>query len=264
MGNDIKCEQDKECRYKELYSGIYATENDILDELKNPDYQNKKYITYGLINQGLCRKYPYLLKDKFDYNLTKNYNFKYKDILHSNVDSNFNCGGKKFGFYFPANFIFINNDFMNVIHDMVNEPQVKNKLVSNFDTIIGGGCLIMKNPDYSQSLNPYRYIVLYREIKENIGNEIDFFLYIKDKKKRDDTVSYILKNGIWNFFAKIQYKYKDEYKQFDDGYIVRSSKIERIELYINNLKNKKFNYLQIIKMYNHLNLINLLNLNQEI
>ena len=128
---------------------------------------------------------------------------------------------------------------MDVIHDMVNEQKIKKQLVSKFDTIIGGGCLIMKNPNDSQSLNPYRYIILYREIKENVGNEIDFFLYIKDKKKRDDTVKYILTYGIWDFFAKIQYKYKDEYKQFNAGYIVRSCGIERIELYIKNLKNKK-------------------------
>ena len=151
---------------------------------------------------------------------------------------------------------------MDVIHDMVNEQKIKKQLVSKFDTIIGGGCLIMKNPNDSQSLNPNRYIILYREIKENVGNEIDFFLYIKDKKKRDDTVKYILTYGIWDFFAKIQYKYKDEYKQFNAGYIVRSCGIERIELYIKNLKIKIFLFPKNIKIFliliKYLNLVFLL------
>ena len=161
MGNDIKSEKDKEYMYKELYNGIYSIENDILDELKNPDYQHKIYKTYGLINNGLCKKYPYLLNGKYDYNLTKKYNFKYKDIPYSNEDKIFICGSKELEFYFPTNFIFINNDFMDVIHDMVNEQKIKKQLVSKFDTIIGGGCLILKNPNDSQSLNPYRYIILY-------------------------------------------------------------------------------------------------------
>ena len=67
---------------------------------------------------------------------------------------------------------------MSVIQDYVNEPEIKCKLIRKFDTIIGGGCLILKNPNDTNSRNPFRYIILYNEIKDKKGNEIDFFLYI--------------------------------------------------------------------------------------
>ena len=130
---------------------------------------------------------------------------------------------------------------MDIIDDYVKEKEIKKELVSKYDTIIGGGCLIMKNPRDYKSINPFRYIVLYRELKEEEGNEIDFFLYIKDKKKREDAVNYILENNIWEFFKKINFSYKDEYKQFDYGYIVRSSPEARIESYLKNMNNKLIN-----------------------
>ena len=63
---------------------------------------------------------------------------------------------------------------MDVIRDYVSD-KYKWHLRTNFDTIIGGGCLIMKNPNDTEDKNPFRYIILYKEIKENKGNEIDFF-----------------------------------------------------------------------------------------
>jgi hypothetical protein len=66
---------------------------------------------------------------------------------------------------------------MELIRD--NVPQAyKKHLRTNFDTINGGGCLIMKNPGDTKDESPFRYIILYNEIKENKGNEIDYFLYI--------------------------------------------------------------------------------------
>ena len=90
----------------------------------------------------------------------------------------------------------------------------------------------MKNPDDEESISPFRYIILYRDIKEDEGNEIDFFLYIKDKTKRENVVNYILENGLWTFFDKIKYNYKEDHKNFGDGYIVRSCSKERIEKYL--------------------------------
>ena len=165
MGNDDK-PQDREYKFRELYNGIYSIEKDILHDLSDNNYKNKKYKTFGLINKGLCKKYPYLLKNSFDYKETINYNFNNKDLLHSNEDKDFKYIHKRFNFYFPSNFIFINEDFMSVIQNYVNEPEIKCKLISKFDTIIGGGCLIMKNPNDTNSQKPFRYIILYNEIKD--------------------------------------------------------------------------------------------------
>ena len=177
MGNDIP-DMEKEFRYKELYNGIYSIENYILYELGNPDIKSKSYRTYGLINKDLCKKYPYLIKEYFNYNLTLNYNFDNKDIPHLNDEKNFSYINKDFSFTFPTNFILINEDFMDIIRDYAKEIEIKKKLVSKYDIIIGGGCLIMKNPGYYESKNQFRYIILYRDIKEEEGNDIDFFLYI--------------------------------------------------------------------------------------
>ena len=236
MGNDLPTEE-RECNYRELYNGIYSIEKDILNELKKPYSQNKSYIIYGLINKGLCQKYPYLLKEKFDYNLTLNYNFDYKDLPNSNDERDFRYFNKDFLFTFPSNFIFINEDFMDLIRSSVKDDKIKKRLVSKYDTIIGGGCLIMKNPYDYKSQNPFRYIILYSEIKEKEGNEIDFFLYIKDKQKREDIVNYILQNGLLAFFDKIGYSYKEEYKIFEKNcYIVRSNPIDKFESYLINNK----------------------------
>ena len=66
MGNDEE-PAVREYKYRELYNGIYCIENDILQDLLNNDYNKKRYKTFGLINKGLCKKYPYLLKNSFDY-----------------------------------------------------------------------------------------------------------------------------------------------------------------------------------------------------
>ena len=239
MGN-CSNEDDRQMKYKELYNGIYSIEKDILDELEGKDFQKKTYKTFGLINKGLCEKYPYLLKDYFDYNETLNYKFNNKDFLNNNIKKKFIIINSSFSFTFPSNFIFIFQDFMDVIHNYVSEKDIKNRLISKFDTKIGGGCLIMKNPNDFDSKNPFRYIILYRKIKEKEGNEIDFFLYINDKKKREDTVDFIMEKGIWKFFEKIKYSYKEEYKIFDAGYIVRSCNVSRVESYLNNINNKPY------------------------
>ena len=169
MGNHLTPE-NRECNYRELYNGIYTIEKDILTELCNQNFGSKTYKTYGLINKGLCKKYPYLLKDKFDYNLTLNYNFSDKDLPHTNEDKDFKYISKEFSFNFPSNFIFVNNDFMELIRDYTKDEKLKKRLVSKYDTIIGGGCLIMKNPYDYKNKNPFRYIILYREIRDKEGN----------------------------------------------------------------------------------------------
>ena len=118
----------------------------------------------------------------------------------------------------------------------------------------------MKNPDDEESISPFRYIILYRDIKEDEGNEIDFFLYIKDKTKRENVVNYILENGLWTFFVKIKYNYKEDHKNFGDGYIVRSCSKERIEKYLKKIKQKNtqpqapLNKPQMVPLNNAINL----------
>ena len=259
MGNNTP-KNERLYKYQALHNAIYEIENDILKDLNDKHYLGKIYHSYGLINKDICKKYPYLLKDKFDFNLTLNYNFNYNDLPCPYEEKNFQKINEYFDFWFPSNFIFVNEDFMYVLHDNVNEPKIKNKLVSKFDTIIGGGCLIMKNPNDTQSKNPHRYIILYRDIKDEEGNEIDFFLRINDKVKRENVVKYILENGLWKFFEKIKYSYKDPHKNFGDGYIVRSCSKERIEKYLNKIKQKnsqpqiQLNNPQMIPQNNAINL----------
>ncbi len=50
---------------------------------------------------------------------------------------------------------------MDLIRSSVKDDKIKKRLVSKYDTIIGGGCLIMKNPYDYKSQNPFRYIILY-------------------------------------------------------------------------------------------------------
>ena len=154
-------------------------------------------------------------------------------------DRDFRYINKRFSFSFPSQFMFINKDFMDVILYYIGE-KYKGHLKLNFDTIIGGGCLIMKNPHDEKDEKPYRYIILYSELKENKGNEIDFFLFIKDKKERKTTDDYILKNNLLNFFKKMDYNFKEEHKKVSDNfYIVRCCEVSKIENYISEMEKKK-------------------------
>ena len=70
---------------------------------------------------------------------------------------------------------------MSVIRDYVDKEYRKH-LSLVYKVIIGGNCLIMKDAKDENDENPFRYIILYSELKEIKGNEIDFFFYFKDKK----------------------------------------------------------------------------------
>ena len=130
---------------------------------------------------------------------------------------------------------------MDVIREGV--PEVYKKyLKTNFDFIIGGGCLLTKNPKDPKNEKPYRYITIYSEIKENKGNEIDFFLYIKDRNERNKHVNLILQNNLYYYFKMIKYNYKDEYKKIVDenkkeiGYIVRCNASSHVDDYLERMK----------------------------
>ena len=100
----------------------------------------------------------------------------------------------------------------------------------------------MKYPKDQKDENPYRYITIYSEIKENKGNEIDYFLYIKDRNERNKHVNLILQNNLYYYFKMIKYNYKDEYKKIVDenkkeiGYIVRSNLSSHVDDYLERMK----------------------------
>ena len=118
MGNDCRPD-DRVFRYETFHQAIYTIENDIKKELYNPDISNKKYMPFGLINQGLCKKYKFLLNPNFDKDEARNTQFDYKDLVKKNEDRNFKYINKNFDFVFPSQFMFINKDFMDVIRDYV-------------------------------------------------------------------------------------------------------------------------------------------------
>ena len=104
----------------------------------------------------------------------------------------------------------------------------------------------MKNPNDEKDENPFRYIILYNEIRENLGNEINFFLYIIDKKERNEAVDYILKNNLSNYFKKIDYNYKEEFKKISNNYyIVRCCNASLVENFITKIEQNKSNVCSI-------------------
>ena len=157
MGSDCHT-YERETRYMSFHQAIYAIENDIKKELYSTDISKKKYQPFGLVNQGLCKKYKFLLNPNFDRNEALKKVFNYNDLVKKIEDKDFSYINANFSFNFPSQFIFINKEFMDLIRD--NVPQAyKKHLRTNFDTIIGGGCLIMKNSGDTKDENPFRYII---------------------------------------------------------------------------------------------------------
>ena len=244
--------ESNELKFREFHKAIYSIEKDIKKELNNNNVSSKKYMPYCLISHYILEKFPFLLNEYFDSNCLKGINFDNKYLIKKIEEKDFRYINERFAFSFPSNFIFINEDFMIVIRNYVSEEKYRKRLYTVFDIIIGGDCMILTNSkqNHSSRSNNYRYITLYNELKENKGNEIDFFLYINDDKKLEKLVEYILENNIWKFFEKVEYNYKDEYKKIDIKgnstlYIVRNSDIDRIESFINK-NNNSLNNIQSI------------------
>ena len=79
MGNECS-EKERIFRYSSFHEAIYAIEDDIKKEIINPELSQKKYTLFGLINQGLLKKYKFLSNEKFDENEAKNKIFNYNDL----------------------------------------------------------------------------------------------------------------------------------------------------------------------------------------
>ena len=82
MGSECSYDE-REFRYKALYEAIHTIENDIKQELKSINIQSKKYCSYGLLNKGICKKYPFLLNKTFDSKTARNKIFNYNIIYFS-------------------------------------------------------------------------------------------------------------------------------------------------------------------------------------
>ena len=242
MGNECS-EEEREFRYSIFHQAIYLIEKDINNELFSQDLSKKKYSPFGLVNKELVLKYPFLLNETFDKNEARKKIFNYKDLVEKIIDKEFTIGNKPHSFGFPSDFIFVNQDFFDVINNFI--PNYYRKyLTTVYQTIIGGQCLIMKDAkDYNDDFAE-RYIILYHEIKENVGNEIDFFLFIKDRNDRKAAVDYILQYNLWNYFQKIGYDYNNKtqniYNRYKKsiGYIVRCSSVSRIITKINSKRSQ--------------------------
>ena len=143
MGNEIQ-DDERESRYKELHNALHIIDKDIMKDLFNSDVSKKQYIPFGLVNKNLCKKYKFLGNEVFDRNEARNKIFDYKDLINRLSDRNFKHIHPAFDFGFPSNFMFINKDFLDVIMNFVVE-KYKRHLKTIFNTIIGGGCLIMRD-----------------------------------------------------------------------------------------------------------------------
>ena len=243
MGSEISSDE-RELRYKEFHNAIHIIDKDIKKELFNSEVSKKKYLPFGLVNKGLCRKYKFLGNEAFDKNQARDKIFNYNDLSKKNVKKNFSHIIPNVGFSFPSDFIFVNKDFLDVVLDFIDK-KYKGKLITIFNTIIGGGCLIMRDAHDKDDNESFRYIILYQDIQENQGNEIDFLFYIKDKKERQAVDNYILQHDLLTYFEKIKYNYKDEYRKiYNDkkqeiGLIVRCCDIFRIETYLAKIESLK-------------------------
>ena len=252
MGNEYN-EHMREQNYKIFHESIFTIENNIKKELYSLDISKKGYLPFGLINKGLVRKYNFLLNQSFDKIQARKTILDYKDLDKKIDEKDFSYLYKTFNFNFPSDFIFVNPDFLDYINNYI-PVNYRKDIRTILKAIVGGDCILLKDAKDSTDQKQYRYIILYQDIKENLWNEFDFFLYINDKKEREAADNYILTNNLWNYFKYINYSYKEEYKKIynkynqEVGYIVRCSDVSRIEdYYIKTIKRQSLKNIKNIQ-----------------
>ena len=232
---------------KEINEGEEIIKNEINKNTNSVENGSRKY---GLLDTKWLDKYLIFLKSLND-DKTEKISYKYKEMKPNLDERDYSYIKESMRFFFPINFSFVKKDVMLVISEFCSEKKDKKEIQNYFfGIIIGGGCIIMN--DLKGRKYPFNYIILYEERKGNKNNNIDYILKIDDKKERIDACNYILKNNIWNYIKKVEFKEEDEYKEIFDnkknniGYIVRNGTIERIEELkkfekekINNIPNEK-------------------------
>lgn len=209
------------------YLEIINEEKEIKNELNKSGGIEKGFKEYYFLNKKWYEKYKNFLKeDKIDNNkLTKNL-LNIKNIFHDKEDKDFSYINKKFNFDFPFNFQIVTKNFITLLSN--NLDKIGQRIIQKlfFNIIIGGECLIIKDQNNSSKFN---YITLYNKDEENFDNNINYILIIEDLEKMKEDINFILKNNIWEYFKKINYNYKDEYKEIKNsenkkiGYIILNS-----------------------------------------
>ena len=78
MGSECTPDE-REFRYRTFHQAIYDIEKEIKKELNSNNMNNKKYSPFALVNQGICNKYKFLLKEEFDQKEARVTIFNYND-----------------------------------------------------------------------------------------------------------------------------------------------------------------------------------------
>jgi len=230
-------------RTEEL-NGLFDGEVEILKELNNPGGLEKGYKIYYLLDNNWVENY----KNSIINNGIKKYNnlLNVSLILPKYEQKDFTYIHKDFKFNFIYNFTLVTQNFIYLFcKNFIIEKQNELKKTS-YNIIIGGKCLIIR--DKNNGSSPYSCITLYNEKNNKFNNNVDYFLKIDDRKEMNEHLNYILNNNIWNYFIKINYRYKDEYKIIINtkgktiGYLILNNenimKFSHIENRYNNYFNK--------------------------
>ena len=125
MGSECTPDE-REFRYRTFHQAIYDIEKEIKKELNSKNMKNKNYSPFALVNQDICNKYKFLLKEEFDQKEARVTIFNYNDLIKKNVRKKYNINNQKFGFSFPSNFLFINKLMLEVIAAYIDEKYSKN------------------------------------------------------------------------------------------------------------------------------------------
>ena len=157
-------------------------------------------------------------------------------------------GENKFKFNCPCNFILVTEEFMNIISENfknhIEEQFVKEYV---YEIIIGGECIIMRNYGDTLGRKPYSYLIIFQGNDKDLVYNIDYILIIDDKNEREEAQNFILKYNIWNYFKKINFSIKDEYKEIINkekgkiGFIVRNGELKRKEQ-LKNIQQEKIKF----------------------
>ena len=228
-------------RIEEL-NELLIGEEEIMKELNKPGGLEKGYKIYYLLDNNWVEKYKSLIINN---NMKKCKNLLNVSFIKGKTDKkDFTYIHKNFKFTFSYNFTLVTQNFMDLLcKNFIIDEQKKFQNCS-YRIIIGGKCFIIRD-QYNEN-STYACITLYNEKNKKFNNNIDYFLIIHDRKEMNKYLDYILKNNIWNYFKKINYSYKDEYKKIKNtegrtiGYLILNN--ENI-MQLGLIDNRNNNYL---------------------
>ena len=233
---------EKNKRIEEL-NELLNGEEEIIKALNKPGGLEKGYKIYYLLDNNWVENY----KNSIINDLIRKCNdlLNISLILPKGEQKDFTYIHKDFKFNFIHNFTLVTQNFMDLFcKNFIIKEQNELKKTS-YKIIIGGKCLIIRDR-YDES-SPYSCIILYNEKNNKFNNNVDYFLKIDDRKEMNEHLNYILNNNIWNYFIKINYRYKDEYKIIINtkgktiGYLILNNENIMQFSHIENRYNNYFN-----------------------